>query len=40
VLGAIAPIDPQAPMIQFQINLPMTWNGRSVQYGGVGSTAL
>jgi feruloyl esterase len=36
VLGAIAPIDPKAPLIQFQINLPMTWNGRSVQYGGGG----
>ena len=36
VLGAISPLDPQAPMIQFQINLPMTWNGRSVQYGGGG----
>ena len=36
VLGAIAPIDPQAPLIQFQINLPMNWNGRSVQYGGGG----
>lgn len=36
VLGAIAPIDPQAPSIKFQINLPMTWNGRSVQYGGGG----
>jgi feruloyl esterase len=36
VLGAIAPLDPQAPLIQFQINLPMNWNGRSVQYGGGG----
>lgn len=36
VLGAIAPIDPLAPPIQFQINLPMVWNGRSVQYGGGG----
>ena len=36
VLGAIAPVDPQAPPIRFQINLPMTWNGRSVQYGGGG----
>jgi hypothetical protein len=36
VLGAISPLDPQAPPIKFQINLPMTWNGRSVQYGGGG----
>jgi hypothetical protein len=36
VLGRIAPIDPQAPPIKFQINLPADWNGRSVQYGGGG----
>lgn len=36
VLGKIAPIDPQAPPISFQINLPVDWNGRSVQYGGGG----
>jgi Tannase and feruloyl esterase len=36
LLGSIAPIDPQAPAIGFQINLPTTWNQRSVQYGGGG----
>jgi hypothetical protein len=36
VLGRIAPIDPKAPPIQFQVNLPVQWNGRSVQYGGGG----
>ena len=36
VLGRIAPIDPTAPPIRFQINLPLEWNGRSVQYGGGG----
>jgi len=36
VLGHIAPLDPQAPPIRFQVNLPTTWNGRSVQYGGGG----
>ncbi|MFO1220803.1 MAG: tannase/feruloyl esterase family alpha/beta hydrolase [Burkholderiaceae bacterium] len=36
VLGRIAPIDPKAPAIHFQVNLPMQWNGRSVQYGGGG----
>ena len=36
VLGAIDPVDPKAPQIQFQINLPLKWNGRSVQYGGGG----
>jgi feruloyl esterase len=34
VLGRIAPIDPAAPPIRFQVNLPLEWNGRSVQYGG------
>src|SRR5687767_75268 len=32
LLGAIAPLDPNAPPIQFQINLPAQWNGRAVQY--------
>jgi Tannase and feruloyl esterase len=36
VLGRIAPLDPKAPPILFQINLPLHWNGRSVQYGGGG----
>jgi hypothetical protein len=36
VLGSIAPVDPAAPHINFQINLPAQWNGRSVQYGGGG----
>jgi hypothetical protein len=36
VLGRIAPLDPKAPPIQFQVNLPTQWNGRSVQYGGGG----
>ncbi len=36
VLGAIAPVDPKAPSIKFQVNLPAAWNGRSVQYGGGG----
>lgn len=36
LIGRIAPLDAQAPPIQFQVNLPMRWNGRSVQYGGGG----
>jgi feruloyl esterase len=36
VLGAIAPVDPQAPPIRFQVNLPTQWNGNSLQYGGGG----
>jgi len=36
VLGQIAPADPKAPPIKFQVNLPVEWNGRSLQYGGGG----
>ena len=36
VLGQIAPSDPKAPPIKFQVNLPIDWNGRSLQYGGGG----
>lgn len=36
VVGAIAPIDPRAPPIRFQVNLPTQWNGSSVQFGGGG----
>jgi feruloyl esterase len=36
VVGAIAPVDPKAPPIRFQVNLPTQWNGRSFQYGGAG----
>jgi hypothetical protein len=31
VLGQIAPADPNAPPIKFQVNLPFEWNGRSLQ---------
>ena len=36
VLGRIEPTDPNAPPILFQVNLPVEWNGRSLQYGGGG----
>lgn len=40
VLGHIEPTDPKAPdkapPIKFQVNLPVQWNGRSLQYGGGG----
>src|SRR3954462_12985227 len=36
VLGHIEPTEPKAPPIRFQLNLPLQWNGRSVQYGGGG----
>jgi pimeloyl-ACP methyl ester carboxylesterase len=37
VVGAIAPVDPNAPPINFEVNLPVEWNGKAVQYGGGGS---
>jgi feruloyl esterase len=40
VLGAIAPIDRSAPPINFEVNLPMQWNGKAVQYGGGGSNGV
>lgn len=40
VLGHIEPTDPKAPPIRFQLNLPLQWNGRSVQYGGGGFNGL
>jgi feruloyl esterase len=36
VLGHIEPTDPKAPLIRFEVNLPVEWNGRSLQYGGGG----
>jgi hypothetical protein len=36
VLGHIEPTDPKAPPIKFEVNLPVEWNGRSLQYGGGG----
>ena len=36
VIGRIAPLTADAPPIRFHINLPLEWNGRSVQYGGGG----
>jgi feruloyl esterase len=36
VIGRIEPTDPKAPPIRFQVNLPVEWNGRSLQYGGGG----
>jgi feruloyl esterase len=32
----IKPIDPSAPMVKVQVNLPTTWNKRSLQLGGGG----
>ena len=36
VMGAIRPVDPAAPSILFQANLPANWNGRALQFGGGG----
>ena len=36
VLGSIKPVDPKAPNIKFQVNLPSTWNGKLLHYGGAG----
>ncbi len=36
VLGFIKPVDPEAPQVRFQLNLPTDWNGKSLQCGGGG----
>jgi Tannase and feruloyl esterase. len=36
VLGAIHPVDKNAPDINFQVNLPVKWNSKILQYGGGG----
>ena len=36
VQGAIHPVDPVAPDIIFQVNLPDSWNGKALQFGGGG----
>lgn len=40
VIGSIAPVDPKAPRIRFQVNLPTNWNDRSFQYGGAGFNGI
>lgn len=36
LLGTIAPLDPAAPLINFQIDLPLQWNQKLAQMGGSG----
>ena len=36
VLGDINPIDPTAPKIKFQVNLPSNWNSKALMFGGGG----
>jgi feruloyl esterase len=40
VLGAVQPVDPNAPPVNFQVNLPADWNGKAVQYGGSASNGV
>ena len=37
VLGAIRPVDPTAPNINFQVNIPDQWNQKIAQLGGSGN---
>lgn len=34
--GHLDMVDPEAPDLNFQLNLPSKWNGRALQYGGSG----
>ncbi|MEF7614579.1 tannase/feruloyl esterase family alpha/beta hydrolase [Aquincola sp. MAHUQ-54] len=36
VLAEIAPVDPAAPKIMMQLNLPTEWNGKALMFGGGG----
>ena len=36
VLGDINPVDPAAPKIKFQLNLPASWNSKAMMFGGGG----
>jgi feruloyl esterase len=36
VLGDIDPVDPNAPKIKFQVNLPTEWNRKAMMFGGGG----
>jgi len=36
VLGEISPVDPTAPKIKFQVDLPASWNNKAMAFGGGG----
>jgi len=36
VLVDIRPVDPNAPLIKSQVNMPTNWNGKKMQFGGGG----
>ena len=40
VTGGIAPVDPSAPPINFQVNLPASWNRKIAQMGGSGNNGV
>jgi hypothetical protein len=40
VLGSIAPVDQAAPKIDFQVNMPTSWNRKLAQMGGSGSNGV
>jgi feruloyl esterase len=40
VLGSINPVDPAAPPIKFQVNLPASWNGKATMFGGGGYNGI
>ncbi|MFN9775129.1 MAG: tannase/feruloyl esterase family alpha/beta hydrolase [Burkholderiales bacterium] len=40
VLGEIRPVDPAAPSIRFQVNLPTAWNGKAMMFGGGGYNGI
>jgi len=40
VTGSIAPVDPSAPPINFQVNLPTAWNRKIAQMGGSGNNGV
>ena len=40
VVGSIAPVDPSAPKINFQVNLPTSWNRKLAQLGGSGNNGV
>ena len=40
VVGSISPVDPSAPKINFQVNLPTSWNRKLAQLGGSGNNGV
>lgn len=40
VVGSIAPVDPTAPVISFQMNMPTSWNRKLAQMGGSGNNGV